>query len=106
MEKETANYAPFKIEMKIMLIGEGGEYDGYTAWADIDLPAGRLPTKEAIDDNLNEAAKQQGFRLATRHEFIAAVLEERTGVSGFAIPNLGDFAFVPAIGQPSRSNSA
>jgi hypothetical protein len=99
MDKDIATYAPFKIEMKVMLVGEGGEYDGYTAWADIDLPPGKIPTQEVIDNRIHEAMRQQGFRLATRHEFVGELLEERTGTGGWAVPGLDQFEF--SLEQPA-----
>lgn len=96
--QNIATGGPFKLEMKVMLVGEGGQYDGYDAWATIDLPPGELPAREAIERRLGNAlTSTDGFRLATRKEFVSSLLSERTGVPGLSlsVPGPVDFEFAP-----------
>jgi len=40
----VATDGPFKASMSVLLIGVEGEYEGYDAWAEIDLPVGMRPS--------------------------------------------------------------
>lgn len=102
--QEIATGGPFKLSMKVMLVGEDGQYDGYDAWAEIDLPPGKIPTQEQIEERLWHAVQQDGFRLANRKEFVKDLLAERTGVPGLSLSVPGPDTFElsprkPAVGS-------
>ncbi len=85
---------PFKIEANILFTRTGGEYDGYDAWATVTLPPGKIPTAQDIATLVGDAKEQLpiGFRLANRHEFVRAVLKERTGFGNFAVGGPKEFS--------------
>ena len=95
---DIATDGPFKIEAKVLLIGVSGEYEGYEAWASVDMPPGMVPADEAFIKLMDNAAKEVGtqFRLATRKEFVSALLAERTGGVKVSVPGLDAFRLVPA----------
>ena len=91
---DIAPDGPFKIEANILFIGNGGEYDGCDAWATVTLPPGKIPTAQEIAALIGDAKKAlpEGFRLADRHEFVRAVLQEKTGYGNFAVPGPKEFS--------------
>jgi hypothetical protein len=91
---KLATDGPFKIEMKVKLIGVSGEYEGYEAWVDIDLPPGKVPTDEDIEKRLANALEAAGdsFRLADRKDFVRGLLCEQAGVDmNFSVPGPNEF---------------
>lgn len=98
---------PFKIELKVLMVGESGEYEGYDAWADIELAPGVLPTQKAIENAMRDAmlAAPEGFELPDRKQFVNKLLQERTGQDGLqmVIPGLeGEFNFSPSLIEESE----
>lgn len=71
---------PFEVELKIRMTD--GESEGVATY---NLPAGKYPSKQTIQEALDEALKKaQGelgadWRLQTRHEFENAVISDRYG---------------------------
>ena len=90
---DIATDGPFKIEAKVLLIGISGEYKGYEAWASVDLPPGKVPSDAEFTKLMANSQKEIGdnFRLATRHEFVSALLAERTGGVKVSVPGLDVF---------------
>lgn len=76
----TCPDGPFKATIKINFTN--GET---VATAEYELPPGRLPTEADAVEAAGYVAKLlkmqglEGFRLQTRHEFVAGVLEDRYG---------------------------
>lgn len=92
--QSIAQDGPFKISLKMHFVGISGEYEGYDAHADIDLPPGCVPTDDAILKAFDIASEQLGdkFRIATRGEFVKGLLIEQTGVDmNFSIPGPSEF---------------
>lgn len=99
-----ATGGPFKLSMHVMLVGEEGQYEGYDAWAEIDLPPGKVPTQEQIEERLWHAVQQEGFRLATRKEFVKDLLAERTGVPGLSLSVPGPDRFELSPREPASDS--
>lgn len=79
---------PFVVEMKVAITN--GENVGFVTYT---LAPGKIPTTEAIKEGIvksEEAAKEQGYRLMDRHEFIA----DQMGVGDIAIPGPKTFNLI------------
>lgn len=96
--QKIATDGPFRLAMKIHFVGIAGEYEGYDAHADVDLPPGEVPDDATVMKMIEAAQAQLGgnFRPATRAEFVRDVLIEQIGADmNFAIPGPVDFRLLP-----------
>lgn len=88
-----APHGPFTIEISVAFINEAGD----VAMAKVDLPPGQVPTLDdmtiVLHNTLAQLADNElGLVPMGRHDFVAHLLEDKTGLDNFAIPGPDEFA--------------
>ena len=85
--KKLTMHGPVILEAKVAIINEE---TGDTGTATIELPTGRFPTTEDMQEVIDKVAKEvepASFRLMTRKEFMKQLIREKTGSDEkFAVP--------------------